>query len=177
MWIKAFRDKITSEKIGFCGILGYLFKTTRYDLLLHTAETLQNTQIKRTNLLDLLEMYLKYADAFFTDFGYGNWRQGEAWNLLLSGRLRWTLLPKERYAGVSQTNKGDAHLQPRFNKLSIYQCFLSGRQKCLMKVKEGKDKPELVGCSRIYSEDFQLCRAASLLSCACVSSCVDSTAV
>jgi len=47
-------------------------------LLLHTAETLQNTQIKRTNLLDLLEMYLKYADAFFTDFGYGNWRQGEA---------------------------------------------------------------------------------------------------
>jgi len=26
-----------------------------------------------------------------------NWRQTEAWMMLLPGQLRWTLLPKERY--------------------------------------------------------------------------------
>jgi len=33
----------------------------------------------------------------YLSLGDGNWRQVEAWNLLLAGRVRWMLLLKERY--------------------------------------------------------------------------------
>jgi len=33
----------------------------------------------------------------FFDFGDGNWRQAEAWNLFLASAVQVKLLPKERY--------------------------------------------------------------------------------
>ena len=47
---------------------------------------------------------IKLKTIFLFDFGDGNWRQAEAWNLLLAW-LGWTPLPKERN-GDSLSGRG-----------------------------------------------------------------------